>query len=52
MVSLSHKAPTVVFVSRLRATLSQDGASWTGTHNQKKESGWEQINHLLGIKRH
>lgn len=52
VLSLSHKAPIVFFVSRLRATLSQDGNSWTGTHNQKKESGWEQIHHLLGIKRH
>lgn len=51
VLSLSHKAPTVISVSRLRATLSQDGASWTGTHNQQ-ESGWEQIHHLLGIKRH
>lgn len=52
VVSLSHKAATVFFVSRLRATLSQDGVSWTETHNKKKESGWEKINHLLGIKRH
>lgn len=50
VVSHSHKALRVFFVSRLRATLPQDGASWAGT--QKKESGWEQIHHLLGIKRH